>query len=923
MVADTRARTLSITINSKDYSNKFLRFETGFASIAAGGVEKMAELTIASNTRADIDPLLNPDDLRPGVAVAIQVANDAGTLIDHPLGSLVILEEPKQPLSSENRTTLSLGCNLAYQDYDEPDDDQSGVIVGTARNLAAIATGLLELHIPPTEVNLGSWEYSSAAPLEKESGGFVGQAKELAYSSDWRYLYCDKDGIVQSRLLDIAPSSAIATYTIGTNEVYYEPLNDKQKPVEVVRTVATKRTSEDSENPRTDIDVLLGDLSTLTESVPSQRIEIIQTTQTTETIGVSSEITEITITAIGALIPNATFPTNTYPIEETTGTRRFDGQDRLIEETVSSDYARGIVNPDETELSATQPIDGLESTLRINYDSINGVILSREYREQKNKISINSGESSLPYQLIDSLVVIESWDEVTRGRWKHAKTTQAPKILANPNLESATANYGLTVVNDPNQTFVKTKADGSTQPPQIEYRAATSNVRESLLEGKAEFDHRGGATDRERPRPFQVPYGFTEAQMNAIAKKQGALLTGRHQGKLIQVPISNALLAIDYPLPRIDVDEGSITRSYIADALTYIHENERAYIQFAGIWVGDLEGGAIAPPYIEKVRFNAGFSIGASFRVINPVAESQVAFGYVMGAQFNVIEPVLFSSGFVMGAQFNVIEPISFPSGFVIGANFNVFEPETAALLNEFAGSYSDARKIEINRLIKSLKDDSLWTTFDGLWIAGLTEADSLINWVDPSGTSATNNSMSFTADRGFTGNGTTAYIDTPVNLSTASNFAQNSGTVFFYGRSNSQGSYYDIQAASSGGDSNETAIASWWSTNGTFIRVNQLAGALTSGLQRSDGLFSACRTGSTAISGYRNGSLIGSTSSTSQSAANKTLKVAVADQASGFGFYSPRQYAAFGVGSGWNSTQNSNFNTALDAYLDHIGASV
>lgn len=82
----------------------------------------------------------------------------------------------------------------------------------------------------------------------------------------------------------------------------------------------------------------------------------------------------------------------------------------------------------------------------------------------------------------------------------------------------------------------------------------------------------------------------------------------------------------------------------------------------------------------------------------------------------------------------------------------------------------SASQQIKQNALYKALSDAGILAKLDLLYIWA-TDGDSdysLINWINPTGTKATAvNSPTFTANQGWEGDGTSAYIETGVTIST------------------------------------------------------------------------------------------------------------------------------------------------------------
>lgn len=112
------------------------------------------------------------------------------------------------------------------------------------------------------------------------------------------------------------------------------------------------------------------------------------------------------------------------------------------------------------------------------------------------------------------------------------------------------------------------------------------------------------------------------------------------------------------------------------------------------------------------------------------------------------------------------------------GSGGPTYTAEAASYFAAMTVQPDAARKGLLDTLIAGLKADGLWTRLDWLAIcASHDEQAGRINAINPAQVASAPVAPSFTADRGFTGNGTTQYLDTGWNPLTASSpkFTQNS----------------------------------------------------------------------------------------------------------------------------------------------------
>jgi len=124
-----------------------------------------------------------------------------------------------------------------------------------------------------------------------------------------------------------------------------------------------------------------------------------------------------------------------------------------------------------------------------------------------------------------------------------------------------------------------------------------------------------------------------------------------------------------------------------------------------------------------------------------------------------------------------------------LGFNGDGFTPQALALFARMSPTPSPSRKVYINRLISSLVGAGVWSKLDMLQVyAADAQANALLNWVSTSYNASAVSSPTFTADRGFTGNGSSSYLDTGYNASLASGWTQNSHTFGRWLRSGTAG---------------------------------------------------------------------------------------------------------------------------------------
>lgn len=119
-----------------------------------------------------------------------------------------------------------------------------------------------------------------------------------------------------------------------------------------------------------------------------------------------------------------------------------------------------------------------------------------------------------------------------------------------------------------------------------------------------------------------------------------------------------------------------------------------------------------------------------------------------------------------------------------------IFTAEYKAVLDRgTALSYTlptTANQQKQNKLLKSMKADGSWAKLDVFYVFAVdnnASAFATLNWKNPNSNQSTLvNSPTFTNNAGFTGNGTSSYIDTNFNPSTQGvNYTLNNASMYFF----------------------------------------------------------------------------------------------------------------------------------------------
>lgn len=271
------------------------------------------------------------------------------------------------------------------------------------------------------------------------------------------------------------------------------------------------------------------------------------------------------------------------------------------------------------------------------------------------------------------------------------------------------------------------------------------------------------------------------------------------------------------------------------------------------------------------------------------------------------------------GGPGEVIGAWSTPADFEI---VSAYDADAQAIFDEFTTPADDTRKGHINTLVLALKSASAWTILDRLFVYAAADSQAaLVNWKNPgTSTGTVNNAPTFTADKGYTTNGSNSDVSMNFTASTDGvNYTQDSAC--FGSGSLTEG----IQDATDQGadpfGSNKASLSMRGAFGGDFFagRINNGGGdviivANTVGKAR----FAVNRSSSSSIQGYKNGSQI-----VIDNGINSTGLPATDMRVGSYGgaVYAARQYTHSFAGASMDGTKQAAFDAAIAAYLTAVGA--
>ena len=241
------------------------------------------------------------------------------------------------------------------------------------------------------------------------------------------------------------------------------------------------------------------------------------------------------------------------------------------------------------------------------------------------------------------------------------------------------------------------------------------------------------------------------------------------------------------------------------------------------------------------------------------------------------------------------------------------YSSEATALFARFTTPPDAARKALIDALIVSLKTAGVWAKLDALYVMAAADSQAARrNWIADQFNLTAASSPTFTADRGYQGDGATSSLTTAFNPTSAAGlYVQNSANAGFWSLTNSAADTFDMGVAGT--------LAINPRTSGGVLRgqVNDGTAGNFDAQATSIGHTLITRTAAGVRTFYKNGAAAGGGTTASTAVPNAVVPLLRL----GSSGYSARQLAAAHLGSGLSAQNASDLYTALNTYLTAVGA--
>ena len=247
----------------------------------------------------------------------------------------------------------------------------------------------------------------------------------------------------------------------------------------------------------------------------------------------------------------------------------------------------------------------------------------------------------------------------------------------------------------------------------------------------------------------------------------------------------------------------------------------------------------------------------------------------------------------------------------------SAYDPASDLIFANFTTPPTTQRKTDIDNCVRALKAAGVWLKLDALYVMAAADSQAArINWYNPTGafTLVEVNAPAFTADLGYAG-ASTKYLDTNWNPTTAPfpNYAQNSGCIFGYTRTNQQSAQGFI-----GNTAGTVQLVGRNTSDFAIGRINNTTPNATVASTDSIGFWSVTRSGASAVELYKNAVSIDTDAGASVALTNGNMWVL--RQTSN---YFTGDVSCMGVGSHLTAAEQTALYNALNTYMIAVGAVV
>jgi len=250
------------------------------------------------------------------------------------------------------------------------------------------------------------------------------------------------------------------------------------------------------------------------------------------------------------------------------------------------------------------------------------------------------------------------------------------------------------------------------------------------------------------------------------------------------------------------------------------------------------------------------------------------------------------------------------------------YDVDAKALFARMTTAPTSTRKRLISNLIRALKVAGVYDKLDVLYVLAAHDGQAArLNWKADAYNLTAVNSPTFTADRGYAGDGATTNLTTGwIPSSNGVNFVQDSASFGIWSRT-ARAAASAAQLGGNGAAGGKVNLFTRFSGDLAFARVNENPEGGSVSNASSDGFISADRAAAGARKTYRNGSSLGSTSQSSTTVPTVEMYLSSVNNNGTPATRSTDQLAAAFFGGSLGDAGHSAFYTALNTYMTAVGA--
>lgn len=242
------------------------------------------------------------------------------------------------------------------------------------------------------------------------------------------------------------------------------------------------------------------------------------------------------------------------------------------------------------------------------------------------------------------------------------------------------------------------------------------------------------------------------------------------------------------------------------------------------------------------------------------------------------------------------------------------FDPDAVALIARMSPAPSPARANVINNLVVALKEADIWAYLDVLYLtAAFSSQSARLNWVSTSYTLTPVGAPTFTADRGYQGDGSTSYCGSGYLPATNGvHWTVNDASIWSWTLTSSSETAPDVGA----GTGYVGAVISRDASGNLAGILDRTGTNLSSAIPTSVGMSGVQRRGANDERIWKNGSQIAAGSAASAGRPSSEFRICGRSPSS----YSNRQISFAAAGSSLSGKEAAFF-AAINAYMQAVGA--